>query len=296
MTARLRAIARPPVPSIHAQSSRPRNAAYAVDRLTLTSSAALVTDIPPSTSCLRSRNRSASSTRGRPPVRPRRRAASRPAIVLSLANSRSSSATAPRTLSTIRPLAVFVSAAMSRIRSATSSAANSSTTVKTFRSDRPRRSSLVTTRMSPARSISRHLSHSGREASAPLTPWSAYTFSHPAARSASCWASRSCPDVLTRAYPMIANSVSRPSNPRSWGELFGRLSGRLTSCTYRCGVQKCTPSGKRSLSVVFESDASRLLNKLWDRGFSRLTVYAPSARLSVGSVFVEMSDCQFGLT
>src|SRR5215218_10170306 len=93
-------------------------------------------------------------TEGRPPERPRARAAASPAVVRSRIRSRSNSARAAKTWKTSLPPGVVVSIASCRLRNPIPRSATPVTVSTRCRRERPRRSSFHTTRVSPGRSWS----------------------------------------------------------------------------------------------------------------------------------------------
>jgi hypothetical protein len=107
-------------------------------------------------------------TGGRPPCRPRTRAAASPALVRSRIRSRSNSASAANTWKTSLPPGVVVSIASWRLQNPTPRSASPVTVSTKWRSDRPSRSSFQTTRVSPGRSWSRSCSRVGRSVRVPL--------------------------------------------------------------------------------------------------------------------------------
>jgi len=94
---------------------------------------------------------SVDSLLGRPPTRPRARAAVSPATVRSRMISRSNWASAPNRWNTSRPPAVVVSMFSRSDRNPTPRASSAVTTSIRCRSDRPSRSSRHTTNVSPGR-------------------------------------------------------------------------------------------------------------------------------------------------
>ena len=129
------------------------------------------------------------SLAGRPPTRPRARAAARPTAARSAISSRSNSASAAKMWKTRRPVLVVVSIPSCRDANATPRSASALTVSTRCRSDRPSRSSRHTTSVSPARRYPRHNVSSGRSVSFPDAV-SAKVFSQPAAVSASVCPSR----------------------------------------------------------------------------------------------------------
>jgi hypothetical protein len=124
--------------------------------------------------CARRRRRAAGDrelavviTVGRPPVRPRARAAASPAWVRSRIRSRSNSASAPNRWKTSLPPGVVVSRASATLRNPTPRSSRVVTVSIRWRRERPSRSSFHTTRVSPGRSWSRTLVSSGRASSEP---------------------------------------------------------------------------------------------------------------------------------
>ena len=105
----------------------------------------------------------ASSLRGRPPLRPRALAATRPALVRSWMSARSNSDSAAKIWKISLPLALVVSMASLRERNPTPASFRSFKIVtRSFRL-RPSRSRRQTTRVSPSRIASRHRASSGRD-------------------------------------------------------------------------------------------------------------------------------------
>ena len=116
---------------------------------------------------------SASSTlRGRPPLRPLAAAAASPARVRSIMVSRSSWANAAMMVSMAVPIGPSVCRPSVRLRNPIPRDVNWSTTARTCWVLRPSRSSFQTVSTSPSRRWSRQASRWGRDAVAPLTPWS----------------------------------------------------------------------------------------------------------------------------
>ena len=98
---------------------------------------------------------SSSSYRGRPPARPRRFAAARPALTRSVISARSNCANEPKTLNRNSPWGVVVSIFSVIERNATPRLFNSVMIVRRCDSERPRRSSFQTIKMSPCRRSAR---------------------------------------------------------------------------------------------------------------------------------------------
>ena len=92
---------------------------------------------------------SASIATGRPPRRPRRRAAARPALTRSRVSDRSNCASAPKIWKSNSPCGVVVSICSVSERNATPRSFSPFTVANRWGSDRPRRSSFHTTRQSP---------------------------------------------------------------------------------------------------------------------------------------------------
>ena len=104
---------------------------------------------PPSSAAMTAAIFSASIATGRPPRRPRRRAAARPALTRSRVSDRSNCASAPKTLNRNSPCGVVVSICSVSERNATPRSFSPFTVANRWGSDRPRRSSFHTTRQSP---------------------------------------------------------------------------------------------------------------------------------------------------
>ena len=104
---------------------------------------------PPSSAATTAAIFSASIATGRPPRRPRRRAAARPARTRSWVNDRSNCASAPKTWNRNSPCGVVVSICSVSERNAMPRSFSSFTVASRWDSDRPRRSSFQTTRQSP---------------------------------------------------------------------------------------------------------------------------------------------------
>jgi len=105
--------------------------------------------------------------RGRPPTRPRARAAANPARVRSRINCRSNSANAPNRWNTNRPPAVVVSIASVTDRNPTPRSRSAVTVSIRCGRDRPNRSNRHTTNVSPGRSESNAATSSGRSSRLP---------------------------------------------------------------------------------------------------------------------------------
>lgn len=129
------------------------------------------------------------SLRGRPPSRPRKRAASMPALVRSRIRSRSNWATPANTVKTNTPPGVVVSRCSVRLLNCTPRLARSLTRPIRCCVLRPSRSRRHTVSTSPVRNVSIILASSGRSSLTPLAV-SVYIRSHPAFRSASICKSR----------------------------------------------------------------------------------------------------------
>ena len=128
---------------------------------------------------------------GRPPIRPRSRAALIPALVLSRMRLRSYSERALKIWSVKTPLGVLVSIFSDSDTKPMPCFSRSETIRIRSARFRPSRSSLFTQRISPARSALRQLSSSGRSVFLPLAcSW--WIFSHPCAVRASICRSRFC--------------------------------------------------------------------------------------------------------
>ncbi|MPM06611.1 hypothetical protein SDC9_52913 [bioreactor metagenome] len=122
---------------------------------------------------------------GRPPLRPRCRASTSPAVVRSRIRARSNWAIAPKTWKVSMPPGVVVSMLSVKDTSPIFARSNSSAVAMSFFSDRANRSSFQTTSVSPVRSTSERIRpNSGRSSRAP-DPRSVNTFSQPARLSAS---------------------------------------------------------------------------------------------------------------
>ncbi len=104
---------------------------------------------PPSSAATTAAIFSASIATGRPPCRPRRRAAARPARTRSWVRERSNCASAPKTWKRNSPCGVVVSICSVSERNATPRSFSSFIVASRWDSDRPRRSSFHTTRQSP---------------------------------------------------------------------------------------------------------------------------------------------------
>nr|QIZ22346.1 Recombinase family protein [Pseudomonas monteilii] len=104
----------------------------------------------------------------RPPLRPRARAASRPAMVRSRFSSRSYSARVANTFNCIRPPAVLVSMCSVSDSKRTCMASSWAISWSRWERLRPKRESCHTTTVSPGRSAFSICSSSGRLALAPL--------------------------------------------------------------------------------------------------------------------------------
>lgn len=120
----------------------------------------------------------ASMRRGRPPRLPRERAASSPALVLSLIRLRSNSAKEQKIWNTNFPPLVVVSIFSCRERNPMPRDSRRATTSIRFFKDRPSRSSRHTTSTSPDRRFSMAESSPARAALTPLRQ-SENIFSHP---------------------------------------------------------------------------------------------------------------------
>jgi len=105
--------------------------------------------------------------RGRPPARPRARAAASPAIVRSWMRSRSNSASVAKMPNTSLPVAVVVSTSPVSTLSPTPRFCRSLTRPTTWVSERPMRSSFQTTRASASRATSSALAKPGRSVARP---------------------------------------------------------------------------------------------------------------------------------
>ncbi len=101
---------------------------------------------------------SASMLGGRPPRRPRRRAATKPAITRSRVSARSYWASAPKSENSNSPWGVLVSICSVSDRKATPRFFRSVMIARRLVNDRPRRSSFQTTKVSPAFRNSRQVS------------------------------------------------------------------------------------------------------------------------------------------
>ena len=144
---------------------------------------------------------SASIATGRPPRRPRRRAAARPARTRSWIRDRSNCASAPKTWNRNSPCGVVVSICSVNDRNATPRSFNSFTVASRWDSDRPRRSSFQTTRQSPGLRNASAAARPARSSRPPLARSSnRCRSSTPAASSASRCRSMTCrsPSVETR--------------------------------------------------------------------------------------------------
>ena len=129
-----------------------------------------------------------SSSGRRPPLLPRPRAASSPALVRSRMRSRSNSARAAKTWKTSLPSLVVVSMLSWRLRNPIPRSRRAASVSTRWRSDRPRRSSFQTTTVSPLRAKLRACSRPVRSAPAPPAV-SMKMRSHPALVRASFWRS-----------------------------------------------------------------------------------------------------------
>jgi hypothetical protein len=171
--------------------------------------------------------RFSSSTGGRPPWRPRARAAESPAIVRSRIRSRSNSASALNTWKMSRPPLVVVSMLSCSERNPTRRSRSSCTLCTRSTSERPNRSSFHTTMVSPLRAKARASVRPGRSAFAPPAT-SVNTLRQPARLSSSRWRSSFWSAVETRAYPMSMEpgSQNAPTAGDSWTLIFGRVVRR----------------------------------------------------------------------
>jgi hypothetical protein len=97
----------------------------------------------------------------------RRRAARSPALVRSAISARSNWATAPSTCSENMPCGVVVSIGSRRLRKCAPTASSCSMTARRWLTERARRSSLTTTRVSPGRISCSRRASTGRLRSAP---------------------------------------------------------------------------------------------------------------------------------
>ena len=160
----------------------------------------------------------------RPSFTPLATARARPSPVLARINSRSNSASPPRTVSISRPCGVVVSAHASP--SDRNPAPCSPILAKTFnrsRVERARRSNRVTITVSPCSTVFRSFPSSGRSARAPLT-FSRKILVHPADFSCPSCASSDCPSVLTLAqYGRLSLRIEEPDE----------LGGQRSSTTCR---------------------------------------------------------------
>jgi len=146
--------------------------------------------VPASSICRTTRAFAGVITVGRPPTRPEARAAASPSWVFSEIRSPTPPSRPARgTATDRRGLLVSMPCQDDQLHP---SLAQLPTTSIRWRTERPIRSSFVTTSSSPARSCSRQRSQSGRRASFPDAV-STKTRSQPAARSASSWPSCSAP-------------------------------------------------------------------------------------------------------
>ena len=142
-----------------------------------------------------------------PPLRPLALAAESPASVRSRMMSRSSSAINAVIRKKNFPIAVEVSIFSFKLSSSTPRFFKSSASSMRCFVERLARSNFQMTSVSPFLRWSRQLSHSGRLAFAPLSPWSqkmrwqghSYGVSHPSSFSASICKSKSCSKVEPRA-------------------------------------------------------------------------------------------------
>ena len=142
-----------------------------------------------------------------PPFLPLALAATNPALVLSRIICRSNSAIAPKMLKTNLPPLVVVSIASVRLTNPIPLVLKSSTSVSKCLRERPSRSSRQTTKVSPLRSWSRHLSSPGLDSLAPETV-SLKIFSHPAFFRASFYKFKVWSLDETRQYPIFIKNVS----------------------------------------------------------------------------------------
>jgi len=157
--------------------------------------------VPPSSAVTTAAIFSASIATGRPPRRPRRRAAARPARTRSWVRDRSNCASAPKTWNRNSPCGVVVSICSVSDRNATPRSFNSFTVASRCDSDRPRRSSFQTTRQSPGLRNASAAARPARSSRLPLARSSnRCRSSTPAASSASRCRSMTCrsPSVETR--------------------------------------------------------------------------------------------------
>ncbi len=158
------------------------------------------------------------SSGGRPPCRPRARAAANPAWARSWMSSRSNSARAPNTWKIKRPPADVVSMFSVSERNPTPCFPSSFMESIRCLSDRPSRSRRQTTNVSPGRSWSFNLSSSGRCAAAPGIT-SVKIRKQPASLSALVCKAASWSLVDTLAYPRSSptiKNVSKLNHPRGY--------------------------------------------------------------------------------